>query len=144
MDKYEEAVLDYICADAYRFVKPQCDIPYESDEGGSCPDFVVIDYREKTIYVIEVTTASSSTSLIEKMGQRHTRWLNPLKRQMSMINTEFSKWEYRVTVFVRKANQKAIQEQFDNSKDISVKNVEDVAFPYLWTWNGEVPCNPLR
>jgi len=144
MDRYEEAVMDYICADAYRFVKPQCDIPYEDDEGGSCPDFVVIDYRDKFIYVVEVTTSSNTRSLIEKINERQTRWISPLKKQLGKINSEFLRWKYHVTVFVRKTNQKEIQEQFNNSKDISIKSIEDITFPYLWTWNGEVPCNPLR
>ena len=61
MEVFEEAVLAYISAAPGRFVKPQYDIKYKDGVGGSCPDFVVIDYIKKTIYVVEVTTASDAS-----------------------------------------------------------------------------------
>ncbi|MEI2743456.1 MAG: hypothetical protein V9G63_13680 [Candidatus Competibacter sp.] len=144
MDRYEEAVLEYITADTYRFANWQFDLPYQNQEGGSCPDFVVLDYREKSVYAVEVTMAWNIKGLIEKLVDRKRYWINPIKNHLIGINSQFQDWEYRVTVFVREGNDLLIGQKFKNCADIAVKTIEKISFPYSWTWNGNVPCNPLR
>lgn len=144
MDRYEEAVLEYITAETHRFVNPQFDIPYQNREGGSCPDFVVLEYKEKSVYVIEVSTASDIKPLIHRIEERQSRWIDPVKKYLGGINSEFLEWNFWVTVFVRETNKKAIQSKFIKSSDVAVKSIEEISFPYAWEWNGNKPCNPLR
>ncbi len=144
MDRYEEAVLDYITADRNRFISPQFHVPYEMQQGGSDPDFLVIDYRKKTIYVVEVTSSSNISGLIAKVEQRESRWLEPIKRHLSGINKEFEQWPYRVTIFVREENLELAKKKMKLYKDVSVRTIESSTFPYKWQWNGEEPINPLE
>ena len=144
MDKYEESVLEYITAETHRFVNPQFDIQYQDKEGGSCPDFVVIDYKDKTIYIVEVSIASNISGLIEKVKERQVRWISPIKNHFYELNHEFKKWDYRITIFVRDTNKNQFQSKFDSSPDVSVKSIEDISFPHLWIWNGNKPNNSLR
>ena len=144
MDRYEESVLDYISADKLRFISPQFDIPYENEMGGSCPDFVVVDYKDRTIYIIEVTTSSNMRSLTEKIEQRRTRWIEPLQRHFEKISQDFVSWDYRMTAFVRQTNKNALQQKFAYAQDVSIFSLEEISFPYSWNWNGEEANNPLK
>ena len=69
MDIYEEAVLYYISSSSKRFINLQFDIAYnsEKDIGGSLPDFVVLDFEDKTVYIIEVTRAYDIKNLLSKV-----------------------------------------------------------------------------
>lgn len=145
MDRYEEAVMDYITGSGQRFVCPQFSIPYKDGEGGSLPDFVVIDFEDKTIYVIEVTKAWDADKLLERVQQRKQRWINPLIEHFQMLNKEFSKWEYRVTLFVREKRKKYYEKKLADQNDVAVFSIEKVSFPYSWEWDGDnKPINPLR
>lgn len=121
MEIFEEAVLAYISAAPGRFIKHQYDLKYKDGVGGSCPDFVVIDYIKKTIYVVEVTTASNASTIISRIRERETRWFIPLKIEMSQWSESFTEWKYRVTLFVR--------DSLINKKDIEAMN--DVFVIYL-------------
>lgn len=144
MDRYEEAVLDYITGDRNRFISPQFHVPYEMKQGGSYPDFLVIDYGKKTIYVVEVTSSSNISALISRVEQRESRWLEPIKRHLSGINKEFESWPYRVTIFVREENLELANKKMMSYKNVSVRTIESASFPYKWQWNGEEPINPLE
>lgn len=142
MEIFEEAVLSYICASPGRFVKPQYDLKYKDGFGGSCPDFVVIDYMKKTIYVVEVTTSSDASTINSRILERETRWFIPLKSEMSKINESFKEWNYRVTLFVRKSLIDKIKKNSMN--DVFVKNLDDIIFPWEWEWKKQSALNPLE
>lgn len=144
MDRFEEAVLDYISADRQRFISPQFYVPYENEMGGSCPDFVVVDFRDRTIYVIEVTSSSNIKGLYEKIEFRQSRWIKPLKNHFIKINTDFDSWDYRVTAFVREDNKDDVQDKFADSTDVTVFSIEEISFPYSWDWVGEEARTPLK
>ena len=145
MDRYEEAVMYYITGPGQRFVSPQFSIPYKNGEGGSLPDFVVIDFEDKTIYVVEVTTAWDTGKLLERVQQRKPRWINPLREYFQKLNKEFSEWKYRVTLFVREARKEYYETKLADHNDVSVFSIEEVSFPYSWEWDGDNnPINPLR
>jgi hypothetical protein len=50
MDIFEEAVLTYLSAPPGRFIRSQFSIAYQNGAGGSCPDFVVLDFPKTTVY----------------------------------------------------------------------------------------------
>jgi hypothetical protein len=142
MEIFEEAVLAYISAAPGRFVKPQYDLKYKDGVGGSCPDFVVIDYIKKTIYVVEVTTASDASTIISRIRERETRWFIPLKIEMSQWSESFTEWKYRVTLFVRDSliNKKDIEEM----NDVFVIYLDKIMLPWEWNWNEQQVLNPLE
>lgn len=142
MDIFEEAVLAYICAAPGRFVKPQYSLKYEDGTGGSCPDFVVIDYVKKTIYIVEVTTAADASTILSRIRERETRWYIPMKREMSQLSENFSDWKYRVTLFVRKSLKDKMK--LEGMNDVFVVFIEDITFPWGWDWNGPRVLNPLE
>ena len=142
MEFFEEAVMAYISASPGRFVKHQYDLKYKDGLGGSCPDFVVIDYIKKTIYVVEVTTSSDASTIISRVRERETRWFIPLKKEMSQWNELFAEWNYRVTLFVRKELENKIQNECIN--DVSVINFEKIIFPWNWKWKEQPTLNPLE
>lgn len=101
MDLYEEAVIWYVTASRTRFVSPQFSLPWEQTAGGTCPDFVVIDYEKQKIYVIEVSSGAEIDGLFERLAERENRWLNPLRKHFSDLSGHFNDWKFHVTVFVR-------------------------------------------
>lgn len=146
MEKFEESVLEYICGRPQRFVNPQFAVEYEDSRGGSCPDFVVVDFLDSTIYVVEVTMASSIRALVERIGQRETRWIAPLRRHFQRLNEIFKipPWEFHVTIFVRSEQLGPARKKFASETDVSVFALDEVIFPWRWNWQKGIPLNPLR
>lgn len=147
MDQYEQAVLDYVCGCPDRFVNLQFTIPYADSNGGSCPDFVALDFADKTVYVVEVTAAADTKSIIKRIRERETRWLNPLRSHFGKLNSTFKQWEYHVTIFVRDDNEvNAVQRITKELSDVSVLSIQKALFSWKWEWNVDsgVPTNALR
>jgi hypothetical protein len=140
MEFYEEAVLTYISAAPGRFVKPQYELRYKDGVGGSCPDFVVIDYMKQTVYVVEVTASADVSGVLTRVRERHTRWYIPLKKEMSQWREEFADWNYRVTLFVRDAKKIELKEM----NDVFAISIDSIIFPWAWDWKGQLVLNPLE
>lgn len=144
MDQFEEAVLSYLCGPPERFVNAQFTIPNVGFKGGSCPDFVVLDFSDRTVYVVEVTSASDTKNLYGKICERETRWLFPLREHFTNLNQIFSEWDYHVTVCVRKEEYGALRNKLREVRDVSVISLDKVVFSWEWDWQGSRPSNPLR
>jgi hypothetical protein len=146
MEKFEEGVLEYICGRPDRFVSTQFEIPYDGVGGGSCPDFVVVDYGDHTIYVVEVTVAAATSSVGSRIREREKRWFIPLRSHFRSLATTFADaiWDYHVSVFVRGEQLGAARRMFAPDPDVSVLSLDDTVFSWRWDWKGGVPANPLR
>ena len=139
MDIYEQAVLEYISAPLWRFVNPQMALP-----GDSCPDFVVLDFKLATIYIVEVTTASNIKSHLEKINQREQRWYQPLRMLVKTHReTPLNLWKYRTAFFVREDVYANAKSALGNCEDVSVLSVENAFQGWKWRW-GEEEMNPLE
>jgi Holliday junction resolvase-like predicted endonuclease len=143
MDQFEEAVLGYISAVPGRFVSYQMNILYDGKHGGSCPDFVVLDFNRKTIYVVEVTSSADTKRLLERIREREARWLKPLTSLFDSFKPTFDKWDYRITIFVRDEEAEAARKAISEFKDVSVISLDKVIFSWRWNWVGPYPVNPL-
>jgi hypothetical protein len=144
MDQFELAVLSYICGPAERFVSPQFDIAYENSKGGSCPDFVVIDFAESTIYVVEVTQASDTKPVLQRIAGREKRWFGPLRNHFQKLNPLFKDWDLHVTLFVRGEEAEPARRAVTQFPDVSVITLDNVVFSWRWDWKDRHPSNPLR
>lgn len=146
MEKYEESVLDYICARPERFVNSQFEIPYDGFRGGSCPDFVVVDFSDRVIYVVEVTVAANVKRLAGRVRERETRWYGPLREHFQRLSSLFGdpRWDYHATIFVRAEQIKAARQAFASEPDVSVLSLDETVFSWRWDWGPGIPANPLR
>jgi len=144
MDQFEQAVLNYLCGPPERFVNAQFTIPYADLKGGSCPDFVVLDFRDKTVYVVEVTSAADSKAIRGRIVERETRWFSPIRDHLSKLSVVFQSWDYHVTIFVRPEETGNAREKLHDLFDVSVISLNDVVFSWQWKWEESRPSNPLR
>jgi hypothetical protein len=146
MDQYEQAVLNYICGRPERFVNVQFKIPYDGFRGGSCPDFVVLDFKDNTVYVVEVTAAADARGLIGRVREKATRWFDPLREHFTKLNEEFARWHYRVTLFVRDEEVEGARRAVAEFPDVSVILLKDSLFSWNWDWQRDMglPINRLR
>jgi len=125
MDIYEEAVLHYIASNNKRFINPQFNLDYDSkkDIGGSLPDFVVLDFEDKTIYIIEVTKAYDIKKLLSKVSERKRRWIHPIRET---IDSNFSEWDYHVTLFLREDRIKYAKDKLKDDTDVSIISLKEI------------------
>lgn len=144
MDVFEDAVLTYLSAPPGRFVSPQFAIAYERGAGGSCPDFVVLDFPKTTVYVAEVTIAANATTILSRVLERETRWLVPLREHLPKVSVSFADWKYRVTLFVREEVCASLRGQTAGMSDVAVISLDSVVFPWRWQWQGQVAINALE
>lgn len=144
MDYYEEAVFAYLTGSKSRFVNAQFELPWANLKGGSCPDFVVVDFETRTIYVIEVCSASNVNGLIKRVINREDRWLIPLRAHFAQLRANFQDWPYHVTIFVREEIIKSTRRKVAPYPDVSVLSLDAVVFPWRWLWDGQRAINPLH
>jgi|SRR3990172_11749525 len=144
MDIYEAAVLDYCSAQPGRFVAPQFYVAWEKGMGGSQPDFVVLDFNAQTVYVVEVTSASSARSILSRVAERETRWLAPMRKSLTQLHKPLTNWKFHVTLFLREEISSSVRTKLTGVADVSVISLDTVMFPWRWEWHGDVPANPLQ
>ena len=145
MDQYEQAVLDYICGRPDRFLNAQFTIPYDGAAGGSCPDFLVLDFRDTTAYVVEVTATADCRNLVTRVRERETRWFSPLKSHIRPLNPSLSGWDLHVTLFVRDEQLASAERAVQEFRDVSAIPLSRVLFSWNWDWQPDgYPINSLR
>ncbi len=83
MDGTEIDIATYLKIDGQVFIAPQLDIKWEMNEGGSCPDFVALDFSCKEIVIVEVTTAADWKPLAKRVQDREKRWFAPARGGLS-------------------------------------------------------------
>lgn len=145
MDIYETAVLDYCCAPPGRFVSPQFHIAWDKGTGGSLPDLVVLDFHRSTVYVVEVTMASNPKTILERVAERETRWLEPLRATLASMYAPIGQWRFRVTIFLREEICGSVERKLKGAEGVSVISLDRVMFPWRWKWvSSDTPDNPLE
>lgn len=144
MEFFEAAVLAYLTAPPNRFVSPQFSLPYEAGVGGSCPDFVVLDFGKLTVYVVEVTSASKAGPILSRVQEREPRWITPLRAHLSKMSPQLCDWKYRVTLFVREEICADVRQATAEMLDVFVVSLDNVVFSWRWDWKGQLAVNPLE
>jgi hypothetical protein len=95
--------MQYFVRDPLVFVSPQYSIRDASGKVWSCPDFVALNFRERIVSVVEVTTGYIADRLAEKVRDCQGYWLGPLKALLEKAKVVDATWQYRVDVFVRRS-----------------------------------------
>jgi hypothetical protein len=137
MDAQIEGLVElYLTRGGQVFLSPQYDIPYSKEErdGGSCPDFVALDFGAKEIVVVEVTSAANLKSLYEKVEQRQTRWFEPIRRRLEDEVPVVNGWPIRFLGFVRSKLVDEANTKFSSAGDALFFALEEASFSYVyWT-----------
>ena len=126
----EDMVGQYLSCNGAAFVCPQFAIKHDlaSGCGGSEPDFVVLDFRNKDLVVVEVSGASSIGGLLGKVDARERQWFESVKRRLIVDGAITDEWHPRFLGFVRRACVKLAEERFKGAGDVTFVALEDVAF----------------
>lgn len=147
MDLHEEAVLKYINANPYYYLNHQMFLPYQDCHGGSMPDMVVYDIRDQCFYVVEVTSASNISVLLERVKYRKERWYESIE---SIYKGFINNLSITTVLFIRKElHGKAKNFMISNDiSDVKIINLEDAHFGWKWDWQNhddgmQYPLNPL-
>lgn len=140
MELFEEFVLAYLTKDKHVFVNPQYSIRDEVSGGEwSCPDFLVLNFKDKKVSVVEVSTGYDLKNLVEKVNNREIHWFNKLKKQLvrsGVIDNE-SHWDFAIQVFIRKERDKFFRQTIHSHDRVEVMSLEDLGFPWSKSWHVE-------
>lgn len=70
MDLFEELVMFKLTRNSPVFVSPQYSVMEESGKEWNCPDFVMLNFRDGTISIVEVNIAADPKDLEQKVADR--------------------------------------------------------------------------
>ena len=132
MDGTESDIATYLTIDGQVFIAPQFDIKWEMNEGGSCPDFVALDFSCKEVVVVEVTSAADWKPLAKRVQDREIRWFSPVRRRLQQAGVTDANWTIRFLGFVRSAVLKDVRAQFADEQGVTFHAIEEATF--LWVY----------
>jgi hypothetical protein len=126
---FEPLIERFLTVGGRVFVTPQYEIKYnkEHDEGGSCPDFLALDFDRSELLVVEITGGSSVKEFGERIVNREKRWFSPIRRQFVETGLVGKGWTIRFLGFVRGNNPdnvSKLEAQFDGASDVSFYPIE--------------------
>lgn len=134
MDLYEHLVLQYLTRDAHVFVSPQYSIRGDTGSEWSCPDFVALNFRDRVVSVVEVSSASDPQSLRERVARRDVQWVERLREQLERNRVVDASWnQYRVEVFIRREAERKFRSAIGSANDVVIHILEDLGAPWTWT-----------
>jgi hypothetical protein len=132
MDGTETDIAIYLTVDGKVFIAPQFDIGWEKNEGGTCPDFVALDFSCKEIVVVEVTSAANWKPLASKVSDREMRWFSPTRGRLQQAGVTDGNWRIRFLGFVRNAALEGIRVAFAGKEGVTFHAIEDATF--IWAY----------
>jgi hypothetical protein len=145
---YEEAVMWYVTTGGQRFVCPQFHIHGNGPDWAMEPDFVAVDFLEKTLYVIEVTASANVSSIVNKIVDNGHKAAKLLRENLGKNNMDFSDWTIKFRVFIRLVEcdhfNKLIEERNVNDLDIKPLDIERTLAYWKWWDKLPGPINSLN
>lgn len=136
MDSVESLIALYLTRGGAVFVVPQFNLAWNELErdGGSCPDFVALDFHERRVIVVEVTSSYALDGLFERIKNRDAGWFKPILRHLHSIQAITSEWNKpRFLGFVRNDRFKTAQAAFDGDQDVTFCRIEDAMMEYSYS-----------
>ncbi|MBI4610977.1 MAG: hypothetical protein HY726_18450 [Candidatus Rokubacteria bacterium] len=134
MDIYEELVLQYLTKDGHVFVSPQYSIRGDTGTEWSCPDYVALNFRARSVSVVEVSSARKPSTLQERVRTRDHQWLDRLRGQLTANGVVDESWkEYFVDVFVRRDAEPTFRQEFGLDPTVRIHVLEELGPPWTWT-----------
>ena len=131
MDFSEELVMLHLTRSGKVFVCPQ----YSISAGWSCPDFVALDFNNKTVSVVEVSAAAGADGLLKKVLDRENQWIAKLREQLRQAHLVDHSWTtFQVVLYIRRSAAKEFQKRFSGARDMISHPLEEMGFPWDWDW----------
>ncbi len=141
MEAHLEALVgNYLTCGGAVFISPQFSVPWDKEQkdGGSCPDFVALDFEKKQVVVVEVTTAADISSLLAKIPQRKANWFDPIERKLRSTGaipvdpTMKPQWEFRFLGIVRDKVLANARHTFEGVSDVTFHPLEEAVLGYAY------------
>jgi hypothetical protein len=132
-DLFEDLVMTYLTKDPFVFISPQYDI----GKGSSYPDFVALNFREKKVCSVEVSTGYNTIkNLAKRVANRQTKWIDKLKDQLQSCPNPIidESWQFVVHIFIREDCVSIFNNIVGGVIDVKVVELEKMAFPWNWEW----------
>ena len=134
MDLFEEIVMTYLTKlDDHVFVRHQYPVKDGSPNNWRWPDFVALDFKEKIVSIVEVSTAYNIDRLAEKVNNRNDQWIIKIKEQLKAHNMIDDSWNFMVKVFIREKRSGDFKKKVTDDNGVEIIELEDISFP--WKYN---------
>ncbi len=136
---HEQDIATFLTIDGKVFLAPQYNIAFdkEMNEGGTCPDFVALDFQRRHVVIVEVTLAASLKPLIDRVTARETRWFNPVRRVLEASSVINETWSMRFLGFVRQDNVTLAKRHFEAEKNVTFFPIEEATFSWRY-WDSRM------
>jgi len=128
----ELKVLEYLTKDTFVFVNPQYSIKDEKGKEWSCPDLVALNFRDRLVFVIEVSTGWKTKRLQEKVQHCDKQWIDKLRAQLLKLKVIDDSWNFEVQVFVRKHAIRAFTNIIQTGTKVRVVALETLGESWEW------------
>lgn len=141
----EAMVMEYLTRNGLAFVCPQFSIAWDKErrDGGSCPDLLAIDLKNRDVAVVEVTTKAEIAGLLARLRERRMRWYEPLEHRFNPPSESESSgmatWELpwaikpRFIGFIRGGLVQKAYGSFpddESNSDVTFFPIEEAGFAY--------------
>ena len=136
-DTYESAIAEFLTADGRVFIAPQFEIAFdrEHQDGGACPDFVALDFRNRQIVIVEVSSAWNLDALMARIRNRQQQWYGPIRRRLLDLAPIDQSWPIRFLGFVREERLGYAKRAFIRETDVAFFSIENASFPWVYWQN---------
>lgn len=131
MELYEHLVMGFLTTSGDVFVAPQYSITADEKSEWSCPDFVALDFHDRTVWVVEVSTSYDHATLKAKVIGRAEQWGTGLRDQLDRLGVAVD-WPLRFLVFVRKDAAAKLSSTFAPNEDVTVVCLDSLGSPWDW------------
>jgi Holliday junction resolvase-like predicted endonuclease len=134
MDLFEEIVMTYLTKlDDHVFVRHQFPVKEGSPSNWRWPDFVTLDFKNRIVSIVEVSTAYNIDRLAEKVNNRENQWIIRIRDQLMTQNVIDSSWNFMVKVFIREKRCDEFSNKIKDHNGVEIIKLEDISFP--WEYN---------
>ena len=129
----EVAVMHFLTRRGDTFVCPQYPIKDASGGEWSAPDFVALNFAERAIWIVEVSSAADVSGLKRKVINRDEQWILRTKDQLARLDAAVRDWPVVVKVFVREAHKSKF-ENLPGETKVLYQSLESVMCNWKWDW----------
>jgi len=133
---WEEIVQTYLTTDRAVLVTRQCEI--EDKQGWKiCPDLLAIDFRERDIWFVEVSTAWDTNKIHNKAKKFNSEIVKRLSSQLSefAVVPDASRWHFGLWAFVRRDVADNLRDKIEplvTPSKVKVEELEAIAFSWKY------------
>lgn len=137
MEAHVEALVGtYLTRGGKVFISPQFTVAWDRDraDGGTCPDFVALDFDKRHVVIVEVTTASDIGTVLGRITKRQQHWYDPVQRRLTSAGAITSEWKIRTLCLLRRERVGDAQRRLSDS-DVTFHPLEDALMEYAYSFD---------